>query len=667
MSTRQWGGDEELYAAVWFIREPIFVIGVEQDSHASVRVIWLDRPNPSEREEIYHHLPAPDEAFELFRAFLHHRVTPVVLVHADSHFNCLRFNERFYKDWTADDASGAKMRDRLDQVLGQLGWYVAPTAAFSTSVTPPQVQPQPSGSLFVPSETSVDEPEPPVSDEPLSPISHYALLSALNPRRRRRGPFALLWQHAERLNSAAYTQWNAAQVIPAPTIEPTDLQRACRDWSAQPAALLALLRALPYPEVAVSLLPADVVLRLGNELTALSADRGVPAFVHADDPADAGHLWAKLVVLVTVAADPDVDAPSCIQWLRAHPRESTLALHALRLYDWTFVAELARACATLSDPNRPETSAQPITVVCVYAPTATGERERFFQSLLAMPRPVGAVAVGGDFNCVLEPELDRSRFTTRDQMSESLSALIAAWNLVDAVSDDILGAQTRSDVTAFQQRYHSYYYATTDAALASARLDRWYVSRTIYSQVGRVRVSPPVARSDHDSVCLQLITEEAVRRSTQPRKRPPQLRYPLPAVAEEAVLACGRAIIASTQPQLLRSTGPDSAALWDAMKTRIRRESLVARRAAVSAASARSRMKARRLHKALNAIKTTTSPVTPHDATVDGVTRRLAALSLDPIRRYRSLRAHLIACQTAASARTRLRCHARHAGTGEDR
>ncbi|KAJ0395669.1 hypothetical protein P43SY_009480 [Pythium insidiosum] len=305
MSTRQWGGDEELYAAVWFIREPIFVIGVDQDSHASVRVIWLDRPNPSEREEIYHHLPAPDEAFELFRAFLHHRVTPVVLVHADSHFNCLRFNERFYKDWTADDVSGAKMRDRLDQVLGQLGWYVAPTAAFSTSVTPPQVQPQPSGSLFVPSETSADEPEPPVSDEPLSPISHYALLSALNPRRRRRGPFALLWRHAERLNSAAYTQWNAAQVIPAPTIEPTDLQRACRDWSAQPAALLALLRALPYPEVAVSLLPADVVLRLGNELTALSADRGVPAFVHADDPADAGHLWAKLVVLVTVAADPD--------------------------------------------------------------------------------------------------------------------------------------------------------------------------------------------------------------------------------------------------------------------------------------------------------------------------------------------------------------------------
>ncbi|KAJ0392088.1 hypothetical protein P43SY_011779 [Pythium insidiosum] len=280
--------------------------------------------------------------------------------------------------------------------------------------------------------------------------------------------------------------------------------------------------------------------------------------------------------------------------------------------------------------------AQPITVVCVYAPTVAGDRERFFQSLLAMPRPAGAVAVGGDFNCVLEPELDRSRFTTRDQMSESLSALIAAWNLVDAVSDDILGAQTRSDVTAFQQRYHSY-------LLCDYRY--------------RTRVGAPRSL---------LITEEAVRRSTQPRKRPPQLRYPLPAVMEEAVLACGRAIITSTQPQLLRSTGPDSAALWDEMKTRIRRESLVARRTAVSAASARTRMKARRLHKALNAIKTTTSPVTPQDATVDGVTRRLAALSLDPIRRYRSLRAHLIACQTAASARTRLRCLARHAAQDEE-
>ncbi|KAJ0393544.1 hypothetical protein ATCC90586_004960 [Pythium insidiosum] len=494
MGVHQWGGDEEIYAAVWFVREPIFVIGVDQAQRTHVRAIWLDRPSPTGPEEIHHHLPAPGEAFELLRVFLNNRVTPMVLVHSSSHFNCLRFNERLYTEWTADDVSGAKMRDRLDQALAQLGWYVAPTVAddVPTSASQP---PQPgSGSLYTPSDSSGGEPSIPTTDEPLSPISHYALLSALNPRRRRRGPLALLWAQAERLNLAAYVSWNSVQAVPAPPSP--DLESACRGWSAQPDALLALLRALPYPEVAVSLLSPDVVQRLGNELSALAATRGLPDFVLADDPADACHLWAKLVVLVVVAVDPDVHPSSCIQWLHDNPQASTLALHAIRLYDWT-------------------------------------DRELFFQTLLQAPRPAGMMAVGGDFNCVLEPELDRSRPTTKDQLSASLSALLSAWDLVDSVSDDQLQVQSRLDVAAFQERYHTFYYSTADDTLASARLDRWYVSRTTYAQ---------------------------------PRQRLPQLRYPLPAVAADAVVNRGRAILEAASPQLTSSPGPTSAALWDALK-----------------------------------------------------------------------------------------------------
>ncbi|KAJ0392331.1 hypothetical protein P43SY_010240 [Pythium insidiosum] len=129
MSPLQWGGDEEIFAAVWFVREPIVVITEGSDRQTSTRVIWLDRSSPTGPEEIYHHLPTPGEAFEILRVFLSHRVTPMVLVHVASHFNCLRFDEAFYKRWTADDISGEKMRARLDHALARLGCQTSPALA----------------------------------------------------------------------------------------------------------------------------------------------------------------------------------------------------------------------------------------------------------------------------------------------------------------------------------------------------------------------------------------------------------------------------------------------------------------------------------------------------------------------------------------------------------
>ncbi|GLE05847.1 hypothetical protein PINS_up015028 [Pythium insidiosum] len=169
----------------------------------------------------------------------------------------------------------------------------------------------------------------------------------------------MLWAQAERLNLAAYVAWNAEQDAPAVATGPPILEAACREWSRQPEMLFALLRALPYPEVAVSILPPDVVVRLGNELLRLLPDRTLPVFVRADDPADAFNLWLQLIVLVVIASDRDVDIAACVLWLRNNPDDASNALHALRLHDWTVIEALARAyaCASLSHPNRPAASA----------------------------------------------------------------------------------------------------------------------------------------------------------------------------------------------------------------------------------------------------------------------------------------------------------------------
>ncbi|KAJ0393308.1 hypothetical protein ATCC90586_011366 [Pythium insidiosum] len=292
----------------------------------------------------------------------------------------------------------------MDQALQHLGWYVAPREA---STIPLQQQtsdrPRPheaSGSLYSPSESCSElEESEPASTDPLSPISHYALLRALNPRGRRRGALAALWAQAERLNYSAYVEWNAAQDHPEAADGLNALDTACRGWSRSPTSLLALLCALPYPEVAISLLPPDIVLRLGNELIANVNHADVTALPGLDDPN--GHqLWATLIVLVAVVAgNADV-------------------------------------------------------------PTLPTERERFFRSLLGVPKPSGTVLLGGDFNCVLAPDLDRSRATTRRQVSPALEELLEAWDLVDAVTDDMLAVETREDVAEFRLRYHTYQYKT---------------------------------------------------------------------------------------------------------------------------------------------------------------------------------------------------------------
>ncbi|GLE03147.1 hypothetical protein PINS_up012026 [Pythium insidiosum] len=362
LAREQWGGDEEIFAAVWYLRDPIFILTVDGNGEAWLRAVWLERPHQRGPERIHHYLPTPCEAYETLRVLLQHRVTPTILVHASEHFNCLRFPEAYYHDWTSDDTTGLAMRARLDQALHQLGWYVAPRDPSGIPQAPSLAEHQlTSGSLYVPSETMSDADgtdSPQAAAEPLQPTAH-ALLRSINPRRRRRGPLALVWAQAERLNTAAYVEWNAAQSQPVTEEATQSLDSACRAWSASPPSFLALLRSLPYPEATISLLPPDLVRRLGNELNALAPPCGPPLFISADDPESAHDLWAQLLVLIAVALDDATDDAiiATTNWLRQHADVTVHAMHAVRRYDWTPIASLAPEILASSAPTHSDASA----------------------------------------------------------------------------------------------------------------------------------------------------------------------------------------------------------------------------------------------------------------------------------------------------------------------
>jgi hypothetical protein len=216
------------------MREPLFIITVDAKGVTSVRVIWLERAYKNGPERIVQFFPDAGEAYEMIRTFLRHRTLPTVVVFTTlsrgrGHFDALRFNEDFYTEWTADDRSGDAMRCRMDHVLASLGWYVAPHLADGIPKTVIEHVADSSGSLYEPSHPSqLDMPDFVLSpDAPLSPPAHYGLLSALNPKGRRRGLLAQFWAQAERLNLQAYRLWDDAQPCSEQRTEPDTVESGC--------------------------------------------------------------------------------------------------------------------------------------------------------------------------------------------------------------------------------------------------------------------------------------------------------------------------------------------------------------------------------------------------------------------------------------------------------
>jgi exonuclease III len=161
------------------------------------------------------------------------------------------------------------------------------------------------------------------------------------------------------------------------------------------------------------------------------------------------------------------------------------------------------------------------TFVCVYAPAEPAQRADFFTRALreALPPPAAGrrLLVGGDFNVILDAELDcinpAPRGGSRRQGAPELQALMEDFGLVDVWR---------------QQRPAGHDFTHWSASAGSgARLDRWLVSGAVVDlATSSIGALPPVP-SDHLPASLFLTLPGAM-----PRPRLPW-RFPLALVNDE--------------------------------------------------------------------------------------------------------------------------------------
>ena len=125
--------------------------------------------------------------------------------------------------------------------------------------------------------------------------------------------------------------------------------------------------------------------------------------------------------------------------------------------------------------------------VNIYAPSGNNKRQErnlFFQNEVPylLRSYKDSYVLGGDFNCVLRAEDCTGEF----RPSHTLQHMISGLNL--------------SDVWAVKRTSPGFTYESTNSA---ARLDRFYIPRTMENQIKRIDVEP-IAFSDHYAVLLKL-------------------------------------------------------------------------------------------------------------------------------------------------------------------
>ncbi|KAJ0409672.1 hypothetical protein P43SY_008544 [Pythium insidiosum] len=146
------------------------------------------------------------------------------------------------------------------------------------------------------------------------------------------------------------------------------------------------------------------------------------------------------------------------------------------------------------------------------------------------PAPIAELLMGGDFNCILDPELDRNLPPRRAVGSSWLQRLLDMWQLVDVVTPEAIAVSSPADVRAFHARHHTFHTTTKRDMVYSSRLDRWYVSTDQLGRVAGPFVEVPSGVTDHDSVLVRLRRPGPLAAAPRMRRRP-ALRFPLPAYA----------------------------------------------------------------------------------------------------------------------------------------
>jgi hypothetical protein len=129
-----WAGTEELMAAVWYFREPIFVMDAWKDGRVFVQMCHLAL-NKHGVEHVKISALEEDAAIDIIHSMLRHRVIPIMLMlhHHEisgsfiAHFKSVRLLPQLYHDWTKPGPRGEDMCTRLQVVYGAVGMYAAPT------------------------------------------------------------------------------------------------------------------------------------------------------------------------------------------------------------------------------------------------------------------------------------------------------------------------------------------------------------------------------------------------------------------------------------------------------------------------------------------------------------------------------------------------------------
>ena len=129
-----------------------------------------------------------------------------------------------------------------------------------------------------------------------------------------------------------------------------------------------------------------------------------------------------------------------------------------------------------------------------------------FKSLLLLLQGYeGPMFVGRDFNCTLEPRLDRS-FVSPPGRHDSLALrrLLGRAQLSDVLHEDMDITEEVRAVPSFQAAAHTYFYTLPGGGSASSRLDRWYVSYRYTAWIRDVAMSVPGPAADHNGISIRI-------------------------------------------------------------------------------------------------------------------------------------------------------------------
>ncbi|KAJ0398589.1 hypothetical protein P43SY_003195 [Pythium insidiosum] len=403
---------------------------------------------------------------------------------------------------------------------------------------------------------------------PQSPLQ-AADLSDLLDRLRYKKPvterFELPLKKARHANQLAYHAWRGTA---GPTLQDATPGLSCAKtpaeaWHALRFAVTAavdMVRELPFPPVLLAFVDDTQIVRHGKALICEARQQYLQQLGAAPDTADKYRQalgdWATAIGACTSLEASWALAHSERKWtqllsrpdlkhLRAPARLSPEAFGRLVAYivmnprarpiglacHEHSVDQTVAVISWLADPLRKQAVRR--------AADALADRNWRALEMMEPSRAVGGdakapadltVLMGGDFNCILDPELDRNLPPRRAVGSSWLQRLLDMWQLVDVVTPEAIAVSSPADVRAFHARHHTFHTTTKRNMVYSSRLDRWYVSTDQLRRVAGPFVEVPSGVTDHDSVLVRLRRPGPLADAPRMRRRP-ALRFPLPAYA----------------------------------------------------------------------------------------------------------------------------------------